>query len=42
MGIEKLTFEITSSMPFICDECKKHEAIITDLKKEILVMTTYH
>ena len=34
MDIEEPAFEITSSMPFACDECKKHEAIITDLKKE--------
>ena len=34
MYIEEPAFEITSSMPFACDECKKHEAMITDLKKE--------
>ena len=34
MDIEEPTFEITSSMPFACDECKKHEAMITDLKEE--------
>ena len=34
MDIEEPTFEITSSMPFASDECKKHEAMIADLKKE--------
>ena len=34
MDIEESSFEITSSIPFACDECKKHKAIITDLKKE--------
>ena len=34
MDIEEPTCEITSSMPFACDECKKHEAMIADLKKE--------
>ena len=35
MDIEESTFEITSSMPFVFDECKKHEAMmITDLKKQ--------
>ena len=33
MDIKEPTFEITSSMPFVCDESKKHEAMITDLKK---------
>ena len=34
MDIEEPTFEITSSIAFACDECKKHEAMITDLKEE--------
>ena len=34
MDIEEPAFEITSSMPFACDECKNHQAMITDLKKE--------
>ena len=33
MHIKEPKFEITSSMPFACDESKKHEAMITDLKK---------
>ena len=33
MDIEEPAFEITS-MPYACDECKKHEATIIDLKKE--------
>ena len=35
MDIEEPTCEITSSMPFACDECKKHEAIITNRKKKM-------
>ena len=34
MDIEEPAFEITSSVPFACHECKKHEAMSTDLKKE--------
>ena len=34
MDIEEPAFEITSSISFAYDECKKHEAMITDLKKE--------
>ena len=33
MDIEEPAFETTSSMPFACDKCKKHEAMITDLTK---------
>ena len=33
MDIEETTFKIASSIPFVCDECKKHEAMITELRK---------
>ena len=33
MDIEEPAFKITS-MPFGCDECKKHYAMITDQRKE--------
>ena len=33
---EETTFEINSSMLFVCDEYKKHEAMITDLNQENL------
>ena len=32
VDIEEPTFEISSSMPFVNDECKKHEAMIIDLQ----------
>ena len=33
MDIKEPTLKIISSMPFTYDECKKHEAMITNLKK---------
>ena len=33
MDVEEPAFKITS-MPFVCNECKKHEAMITCLKRE--------